>query len=164
MNRPPTPSRQRRKQAGQALVEMALVLPLLCVMMFAIIDLGYACFKYVSLYSGVRQSVRMASMNIPGTTMGDVKHQVIISTPGLQLTSSDVTLTHITDQVVGGLTIQEVRISVSHDHEFLCPFLWPGANNVTLNSSVVTPLSMISGGITSIAYTTDATAATDPGP
>ena len=87
-----TKPRSRKHSTGQALVEMALVLPLLCVLMFAVIDLGYACFKYVSLYSGVRQAVRMAAMNMPTTSLGDIKHQVVISTPGLQLTSAAVTV------------------------------------------------------------------------
>ena len=158
-----TKPRSRKHSTGQALVEMALVLPLLCVLMFAVIDLGYACFKYVSLYSGVRQAVRMAAMNMPTTSLGDIKHQVVISTPGLQLTSAAVTVTHITDQPVGSLTFQEVRITATHTHEFLCPFLWPGAGTITMQSSVVTPVAMNPGGPTSVAYTTDATAATDPG-
>jgi len=57
--------KSRRRSLGQALVEMALVMPILCVLLFAIIDMGYAIFVYSTLYSSTREGIRLAAINDP---------------------------------------------------------------------------------------------------
>src|SRR5258707_9643989 len=51
-----------RKTRGQALVEFALVLPMLLLLLTASIEFGWMMFNYVSLYNGLREGIRYASV------------------------------------------------------------------------------------------------------
>src|SRR5258706_3512507 len=48
----------RKKSRGQALVEFALVLPILLLLLFGTIDFGWIMFNYVSLYNVLREGIR----------------------------------------------------------------------------------------------------------
>ncbi|NJN67822.1 MAG: hypothetical protein HC884_14495 [Chloroflexaceae bacterium] len=56
----------RGQQAeGQSLVEMALILPLLLILLFGIIDLGYYVYSYASVYQAVRRGTDTAALFPP---------------------------------------------------------------------------------------------------
>ena len=55
--------KQLRSEQGQTLVEFALVLPLLCLVVFAIIQFGVAFNDYLSLTDGVRAGARKAAVS-----------------------------------------------------------------------------------------------------
>src|SRR6266545_4477721 len=48
-------------QPGQSMVEMALLLPVLILVLFGIIDLGYYLFGYATIYQAARNGVEKAS-------------------------------------------------------------------------------------------------------
>ena len=61
--------RVRRSEAGQAVVEFALVLPVLCALVFALIDCGKAAYYYIQLTHVANEGARIASVNpasLPG--------------------------------------------------------------------------------------------------
>lgn len=64
----PTTSRQHR-QRGLAVVEMAIVLPLLAMMLVATAELGRAAYQYNTLTKAIRDGAQYAAQNvlIPGT-------------------------------------------------------------------------------------------------
>lgn len=62
-----TRKRRRQGERGAALVEMALVLPLLMMVVFGVIEFGTTYNNYISLRDGVRQSARLA---VVGNTTG----------------------------------------------------------------------------------------------
>jgi hypothetical protein len=51
----------RRRSTGQSLVEMALMLPLLLLILFGIIDLGYYVYSYSTIYQAARNGTETAS-------------------------------------------------------------------------------------------------------
>jgi hypothetical protein len=56
-------------EAGQAVVEFALVLPLLCALVFALIDFGKAVYYYIELTHVANEGARIAAVNpasLPG--------------------------------------------------------------------------------------------------
>ncbi len=55
----------QHKQRGQSLVEMALLLPLLLVVLFGIIDLGYIVYSYATLRQAAREAAEVASVAPP---------------------------------------------------------------------------------------------------
>ncbi len=55
--------RGRRRQGGQALLEMALALPAFLVAFIAVFDLGSAVFSYNSLTNAAREGARLAIVN-----------------------------------------------------------------------------------------------------
>lgn len=58
----------QRKRRGQSLVEMALLLPLLLVVLFGIIDLGYIVYSYATLRQASREAAEVASVAPPFQT------------------------------------------------------------------------------------------------
>jgi hypothetical protein len=61
---------QRRgaSERGAALVEMALVLPLLLMIVFGVVEFGMTYSNYINLRDGVRNAARSASVGSFGTT------------------------------------------------------------------------------------------------
>lgn len=57
---------KKRKSRGQALVEFALVLPIILTLFGGIIDFGWVVFNYAQLYNGLREGLRYGS--VPGFT------------------------------------------------------------------------------------------------
>ncbi len=52
----------RKRTTGQALLEFALVLPLLLMLVCAIFDFGWMVFNYSQLYNGLREGLRFGSV------------------------------------------------------------------------------------------------------
>jgi hypothetical protein len=57
----------RRQTKGQSLVEMALILPILLLVIFGIVDLGYYVYGYATIYQAARNGSEKASQ-VPPTT------------------------------------------------------------------------------------------------
>jgi hypothetical protein len=55
----------KRKKKGQSLVEMALLLPLLLIVLFGIIDLGWYLFAYVTVWNAARDGAEVAAQVPP---------------------------------------------------------------------------------------------------
>jgi TadE-like protein len=55
----------RRRSKGQSLVEMALMLPLLMLVLFGIIDLGYYIYSYATVYEAARNGSEVAAQLPP---------------------------------------------------------------------------------------------------
>jgi Flp pilus assembly protein TadG len=55
--------RRSKGERGASLVEFALVLPVLAVLIFGIIDFGFAFNSYIELRSGSREGARLAAVN-----------------------------------------------------------------------------------------------------
>lgn len=53
----------RRHQAGQNLVEFALVLPVLLMICLGILDLGRSFYTYIALTNAAREAARYAALN-----------------------------------------------------------------------------------------------------
>ncbi len=54
---------RNRKQAGQGLVEFALVFPMITFLIFAVIDIGRAVYAYNTITNAARQGARVAAVN-----------------------------------------------------------------------------------------------------
>jgi hypothetical protein len=53
-----------RRSKGQGLLEFALISPILLVLLFGIVDMGWIAFNFAQLFNGVREGVRYGS--VPG--------------------------------------------------------------------------------------------------
>ncbi|MEX2236491.1 MAG: TadE family protein [Dehalococcoidia bacterium] len=63
----------RRGERGQALVEFALVLPLLLIMLFGIIDFGRALQTYITINNASREGARFGSISPSGNIQQKVR-------------------------------------------------------------------------------------------
>jgi Flp pilus assembly protein TadG len=67
----------RTRQHGVALVEFALVLPLLLVLSLAAAELGRAVYRYNTCTKAVRDAVRYLSVQTPGTHAAEARNLVV---------------------------------------------------------------------------------------
>lgn len=70
---PPIHSRSQ----GVALVEFALILPLLLVLTFVTTEFGRALYEYNTVTKSVRDAVRYLSVQTPGTRITEAKNLVV---------------------------------------------------------------------------------------
>src|SRR5258708_12517747 len=55
-------TKPRTKRNAQGLVEFALILPILLLVLFGIIDMGWIAFNFSQLYNGLREGTRYGSV------------------------------------------------------------------------------------------------------
>ena len=67
--RPPAAGRLRRAEAGQAVVEFALIVPLLALITMGILDFGRVFYTYEALANAAREGARYCALH-PGTPHG----------------------------------------------------------------------------------------------
>jgi Flp pilus assembly protein TadG len=79
--------RRDRHERGQALVEFALVLPVIVVIVLGLLDLGRAVYSYNTLAQSARQAARVAIVN---QVTSAVRSQAIASGATLGLTAANV--------------------------------------------------------------------------
>jgi hypothetical protein len=109
----------RRSQRGVAVVELALVIPMLMLLMLIVTELGRAVMQYNTLAKSVRDGARYLTMQLPGTKLTEARNLVVYGNtagtgsplvPGL-------TTTHVPDptwQMAGALPeINTVTVRVS---------------------------------------------------
>lgn len=122
----------RRNQRGQAVIELALTLPLLLVVVFGIIDFGFMFQRYEVVTNAAREGARLGVL--PDYTAVEAQNRALdyLRASGLngtvrscggaeigdtmcaQMTSSTVTVTGSTP----ARTVDQVTMVVEYDHEY----------------------------------------------
>jgi Flp pilus assembly protein TadG len=136
------PGRARRAHgrgpAGQALVEFALIVPILLLLVLAIVDFGRAWNVYQVLTDAAREGGRVAVVANPSTTIDSVaaKINTLLDAAGLDTASATKTVTGFR---AGTGTPATVSISYPYVLRWLTPFMgWTAAqSSFTLNTRVV---------------------------
>lgn len=72
----------KNRQNGTALVEFALILPLILVLTFITTEFGRAMYQYNTLTKSVRDAVRYASVRMPNSQVTEVRNLVVYGNPG----------------------------------------------------------------------------------
>ena len=115
-----------RDQRGVALIEFALVLPLLLVMTFVVTEFGRAIYQYNTLTKSVRDAARYLSIQTPNTHLTEAANLVVygntagtgtplalglstthVATPTWQTTGSGPVISTVTVEITG-YTFQSV--------------------------------------------------------
>ena len=90
----PTLRTRARDSRGQALVEFALVLPMLATMLLAIVQFGIVFNHYIDLTDAVRAGARKAAVSSTAADpVGTTKTAVINSAGDIKLKTTDITVT-----------------------------------------------------------------------
>ncbi|MCF0109855.1 MAG: pilus assembly protein [Erysipelotrichaceae bacterium] len=123
--------RLHKDEEGQAMVEFALVLPILLMVLCAIIDFGWLYYNSISLKNAAREGARYAVIHYePGTTWkDDATNRMMASMVGV-----DNAVAIVSDPVG-----QQITAQVSSDTPLLTGFLSTimGRNSITLHASCV---------------------------
>ena len=80
---------QGRRERGQALVEFALVLPLLMLIIFIFVEFGLGFARYNEVVNGAREGARLGSV---GASPDEIKARVVEKVPSASLALSDVSV------------------------------------------------------------------------
>jgi Flp pilus assembly protein TadG len=108
--------RRRRIQDenGQTMVEFALVLPLLCVVLFGIVQFGILYNNYVTLTDATRAGARKAAVSrLAANPESVTRASVRASASGLTLSDADIDVT-----VAGGWEHgSDVTVAARHPYE-----------------------------------------------
>jgi Flp pilus assembly protein TadG len=83
-----------REERGQSMVETAIVLPILCIVLFAIVQFGFAFNNYLALTDAVRAGARKAAVSRHATDpVGVTVTQVRSSASDLNQTDLTISVT-----------------------------------------------------------------------
>ena len=101
----------RTTRRAAAVVEMAVVSPLLLAMILGMVEFGYVFMVQQSLTNGVREACRLGTL--PGTTDAEIRARFgeAIATTGLEITSDMLIIEHAT---VGDPVVR-VRVQVPYE-------------------------------------------------
>lgn len=113
--------------SGQTMVELAIVVIVLLVLLFAIVQMGIVIYRYNMVCSAAREAVRYAIVH-PSDTSG-IKSAAKNSAPFLA--DSNITTSLVTDP--NDATKNDARIVISYPYTLNIPFV--PAISLTLTSS-----------------------------
>ena len=102
----------RERQSGAALVEMAIVMPLLCLLTLGLIEYGWVFLKVSQINMAARHGVRVAVR--PDATNANVEAAVSMMMTQAGIPAAQYTLTYSPIDVGVGLPVT-VHISVNYD-------------------------------------------------
>lgn len=108
--------RRTREQRGAAMVELALLLPLLLLLIFGIIQFGRAYNAKIELAGAVREGARSAAL---GDTEAEVKERIKSAAPAVRLDDDDIEVTACASPDA------QATVTVQHDITYFIPF-FPG--------------------------------------
>jgi Flp pilus assembly protein TadG len=136
-------ARSLRRESGQALVEFALVLPVLMLLVMGIVDFGFAFNQWNTAQNAAREGARMAAVNsnvptikgraeVTGSTINLQPSDISLSCnrPSINNTFTDCTFglkeTSCPTGPCGGGKWQElegdiVQVTVNHAYKFVTP-------------------------------------------
>lgn len=133
--------RAHSRDSGAALVELALVTPLLLLLAFGIIDLGRALYTHVTIQEAAQEGALYASF-APGDQTATVQ-RVLESVQNPALVADEVTVTCfpvlISDPADPGfdpLDFPDVSVRVFHDLDLITPIASWFGGSITLASEV----------------------------
>lgn len=69
--------RKHREQMGAALIELALIIPLMLLLSLIVIEFGRALYEYNTVTKSVRDAVRYLSAQTPNTLCGNAQNLVV---------------------------------------------------------------------------------------
>lgn len=118
--------RRRNREAGQDLVEWAIVLPLLLLLILGIIECAIIVFSYDTIANAAREGARVGI--VPGATEDDVLQAVLERALALNLSTEDITIT------MGEI----IRVEVDYEvHLMIGPIIAAMGGNPTLPMQAV---------------------------
>jgi len=119
--------RLRKGEHGQALVEMALVLPLLFLLLFGVIEMGRVGYAYITVSNAARAGGRTAT--IGGTDL-DINSSIKNAAVSLDPASLTITITPLQSLRQSG---QSVTVQVTYPVQLIIPII----SNVISNPVIV---------------------------
>lgn len=137
--------KKRSSDEGAALVEFALVMPVLFLLVFGIIEFGWAFGQFLDVRHGARETARLTAVNYQASPslLGNPQSDAIIVEACSRLSSpsgSTIVLTLTGDAPADRSIGRPVTIEVSRDLDTLTGFLDFALAGINLSSEATTRL------------------------
>lgn len=117
----------RRKQTGQAIAELAILLPVLMLIVLGCLDLGRAYSVWVALCNATREGARYASIYPYTAEDGSPSLPRIIARTQADAQAEGITLRTEDIEVVNSVAVdQPVTVSASYDLQLMTLYLFGG--------------------------------------
>lgn len=128
--------RLRKTEAGQALVEFTLILPIFLLLLFAIVDFGRGFYTWVLVTNAAREGARVGAVQSDSATINTRIYDSFCdnypSSCGLDPTKLSITKTN-----VQGSRGTPVEIDLSYNFQFVTPI--GGILNIVSGGSLTAP-------------------------
>lgn len=125
--------RRRAHDEGAALVEFALVMPLLFLLIFGVIEFGWAYSQNLDVRHGARETGRLAAVNF-GTGAGTAQSDDLISEGCGRMDDFGGTTVQLDEQ--GATPGSKFTVTVTRPLDTLTGFLDFALGGITLESTV----------------------------
>jgi Flp pilus assembly protein TadG len=119
---------RRASQSGQAVIELALTLPLLLVIVMGILDFGLMFQSYEVVTNAAREGARVGVLPNYTTADAEARAQQYLASGGLSSSSATVTAVVAPSPPFGSpaVTVNQVQVSVMYPYTY--PFVGPMLN------------------------------------
>jgi Flp pilus assembly protein TadG len=138
---------RRKGSAGQALVEMALVLPVLILIVVAIFDFGRAVFAFNSISNAAREGARIGIVDQSTGSSGALvaAEEAAKQATGLGLDPTDAAQIAVTFPNPGGNCVNPgvgctIRVEVNYEFEAITPLIGGLVNPIDLVAVTEMPI------------------------
>jgi Flp pilus assembly protein TadG len=137
--------RSLAEAGGQALVEFATIATSLFLLLFGLMFVGNAVYRYNTMSNAAREAVRYAivhSPTSPNPATNDQIRQVAINyATGVNLTANDITVTWPKDPNINNITNKtdayDAQVQISYSYSLNVPFLNAVTWNLTSTSRML---------------------------
>jgi len=124
-----------KKERGASLVEFAVVMPLFILLLFGIMEAGWAFSQQVEVRNAAREGARLAVVDYPTPESGD-SAQIVAEVCSRAPLSADRASVSVEEIDTNGDTINDTaRITVSQDYASLTGVI-PAFDSLTITSTV----------------------------
>jgi len=121
-----TRGRQRASQSGQAVIELALTLPLLLVIVMGIFDFGLMFQRYEVVTNAAREGARVGVLPNYTTADAQARAQQYLTSGGLNGAATVIAAVAPTTFGSPAKTVNQVTVTVQYDYTYL--FIGPILN------------------------------------
>lgn len=127
-----------RREDGAALVEFAIVAPLLVILVFGVVDLGRALYTHVTIQEAAQEGALYGSF-APGNH-ADTVERVRTSMQNPAIAFGDVAVTCIAPDPLDPDDTRKIAVRVTHTLDFITPMSSWFGGSVTLDKEVVSTI------------------------
>ena len=121
------------------MVEFAMVASVFLLLLFGIMEMGFAVYNYNTACSAAREAVRYAIVHSPTgpnpATTSQIKQVAINYAPALNLTPSDINVTFPADPNLPSQ--DDAQVTISYNYHLQVPFLSPVTLKLTSTSQML---------------------------
>jgi len=122
-----------KNEKGQAMVEFALILPVLLLLVMGIAEFGMMFNSYLSVQNATREGARIG---IVGASDEEMEERILTTSPSLRKDRMVITIEPESNSRISGDTL---RVQVNYDYRMAVPFistLFGGNINLSGESSM----------------------------